>query len=152
MWLLKTSVAGNATRQWLLIAMCHVVLYDVKKKPLLPAKWNFIFTKVVKFDFSHSKLRKQRFVAEILKIHGGPWTLFRRPCPYICNVCEFLGTNYCISQTVAIARRISAKFASLAQTSSHATACNQSKNHVSFFKKTFTTHVRPSIFSCYRIY
>jgi len=29
--------------------------------------------KVVKFDFSHWKLRKQHFVAESLKIHGGPW-------------------------------------------------------------------------------
>jgi len=27
--------------------------------------------KVVKFDFYHSKLRKQHFVAKILKIHGG---------------------------------------------------------------------------------
>ena len=31
MWLLKTSVAGNAARQWLLIAVSHVLLYDVKR-------------------------------------------------------------------------------------------------------------------------
>ena len=31
MWLLKTSVAGNAARQWLLIAVSHVLLYDVRR-------------------------------------------------------------------------------------------------------------------------
>ena len=31
MWLLKTSVVGNAARQWLLIAVSHVLLYDVKR-------------------------------------------------------------------------------------------------------------------------
>jgi len=31
MGLLKISVAGNAARQWLLIAVSHVLLYDVKR-------------------------------------------------------------------------------------------------------------------------
>jgi len=31
MWLLKTFVAGDAARQWLLIALSHVLLYDVKR-------------------------------------------------------------------------------------------------------------------------
>jgi len=141
MWLLKTSVASNATRQWLLIAISHVVLYDVKRN-LAANKahfwdwcrnmghfrygvekwWNFIFTKVVKFDYSHSKLRKQHFVAEILKIHGGPWPPFRRP--YICNVCEFLGTNYCIPKRWPMGP-LQQRLLPLAQTSNYATVCKQ---------------------------
>jgi len=31
MWILKTFVARNAVRQWLLIAVSHVLLYDVKR-------------------------------------------------------------------------------------------------------------------------
>ena len=37
MWLLKASVADSAARQWLLIAVSHVLLYDVKET-LLPTK------------------------------------------------------------------------------------------------------------------
>jgi len=40
MWLLKTSAAGNAARQWLLIAVSHVLLYDVKRN-LAPNEAHF---------------------------------------------------------------------------------------------------------------
>jgi len=52
--------------------------------------------KVVKFDFSHSKLRKQPFLLKFSKSRGprSPCAPFRRSCSYIRNLCEFLRTNY----------------------------------------------------------
>jgi len=75
---------------------------------------------VIKFDFSHSKLRKQPSVAEIFKIQGGLGPLFPFQRPYICNVCEFLGTNYCIPKRWPMGP-LQQSFPPLAQTSSYAT-------------------------------
>ena len=46
MWLLKTPVAGNGARQWLLIALSHVLLYDVKR--------NFAANKAHFWDCCHN--------------------------------------------------------------------------------------------------
>ena len=80
--------------------------------------------KVVKFDFSHSKLRKQPFLLKFSKSRGPrpPCRPFRHPCLYICNVCEFLGTNYCIPKRWPMGL-LQKSLPPLAQTSSYATGC-----------------------------
>jgi len=116
MSLLKTSVVGNATRQWLLIAISHVVLYDVKRN-LAANKahfwnccrnmghfrcgvemwWNFIFTKMVNFYFFPLETKKTTFCCWNFEHPWAALAPFPTAMPiYICNVCEFLETSYCI--------------------------------------------------------